>query len=277
MQIGIFAKTFAAQGALASLNAARDAGYRAVQFNLAILGGAAMPEAISPAICAEIAVARERSGVATVAVSGTYNMIHPDEAVRSEGFARLAVMIRTAPLMGIRLVTLCTGTRHPTDQWAQHPDNASAAAWHDLLTEMARAAALAEECDIDLGIEPELANVVSSAALARRLIDSLGSKRLKIVLDPANLFETATPDERRAIIADAVDRLADRIVMAHAKDRSADGGFAAAGSGVIDFRDFVRRLRAAGFDGPLVTHGLNEAEAPGVAAFLRRTVAEGAA
>jgi sugar phosphate isomerase/epimerase len=277
MEIGIFAKTFAAQGALASLNAARDAGYRAVQFNLAILGGASMPQAISPAACAEIAAARERSGVATVAVSGTYNMIHPDEAVRGEGFARLAAMIRAAPLMGIRLVTLCTGTRHATDQWAHHPDNASAAAWRDLLDEMARAATLADECNVDLGIEPELANVVSSAALARQLIDSLGSKRLKIVLDPANLFETASPEEMRAIIASAVDLLADRIVMAHAKDRSADGGFTAAGSGVIDFRDFVGRLRAAGFDGPLVTHGLSEAEAPEVAGFLHRVVAEGAA
>ena len=46
--------------------------------------------------------------------------------------------------------------------------------------------------------------------------------------------------------------LGDRIVMAHAKDRRADGSFAAAGSGVIDFRHFVRSLRDAGFDGPLV-------------------------
>ena len=277
MQIGIFAKTFAAQGALASLNAARQAGYSAVQFNLAILGGAAMPAAISPASCAEIAAAGEKSGVATVAVSGTYNMIHPDAAVRSEGFARLAAMIRAAPLMGIRLVTLCTGTRHATDQWAHHPDNASEAAWRDLMEEMARAATLAEDCDVDLGIEPELANVVSSAAMARRLIDSLGSKRLKIVLDPANLFETASLEETRAIIARAIELLADRIVMAHAKDRSADGGFTAAGTGVIDFRDFVLRLRAAGFDGPLITHGLSEAEAPKVAAFLHGVVAESGA
>lgn len=277
MQIGIFAKTFTAQGALASLNAAREAGYSAVQFNMAILGGASMPEVISPAACAEIAAAGAQSGVAMVAVSGTYNMIHPDEAARSAGFARLAAMIRAAPSMGTRLVTLCTGTRHATDQWAHHPDNASEAAWRDLLVEMERAATLAEECDVDLGIEPELANVVSSAALARKLIDSLGSKRLKIVLDPANLFETATSEERRAIIGGAVDLLADRIVMAHAKDRSADGGFVAAGSGVIDFQGFVARLRAAGFDGPLVTHGLSEAEAPQVAAFLHRVTAGGRA
>ena len=40
MQPGIFAKTFAATGALASLEAARRAGYAVVQFNMAVLGGA---------------------------------------------------------------------------------------------------------------------------------------------------------------------------------------------------------------------------------------------
>jgi len=272
MEIGIFAKTFAVQSALASLTAAREAGYAVVQFNMAVLGGASMPETIAPATCAEIAAASAQSGVAVAAVSGTYNMIHPDKAVRDDGFARLATLIRAAPRMGIRLVTLCTGTRHATDQWAHHPDNAGAAAWRDLMVEMERAAAIAEECNVDLGVEPELANVVSSAALGRHLIDALGSPRVKIVLDPANLFEIAPAAEARSIIAQAVDLLADRIAMAHAKDRRADGGFAAAGSGVIDFPHFVGKLRAAGFDGPLVTHGLSEAEAPKVASFLHRVL-----
>ena len=43
------------------------------------------------------------------------------------------------------------------------------------------------------------------------------------MLDPANLFETEPAEEKRRIIADAVDLLGDRIVMAHAKDRAADG------------------------------------------------------
>jgi hypothetical protein len=55
---------------------------------------------------------------------------------------------------------------------------------------------------------------------------------------------------RRAadLVARAVDLLADRIRMAHAKDRDAAGGFATAGQGVIDFGHFIGCLRAAGFD-----------------------------
>jgi sugar phosphate isomerase/epimerase len=102
----------------------------------------------------------------------------------------------------------------------------------------------------------------------------MNSKRLRIVLDPANLFEVADGAERHRLIDEAVDLLAAEIGMAHAKDRHADGSFAAAGQGVVDFPHFIGRLKAAGFDGPLITHGLTEAEAPGVGAFLRNVLEE---
>ena len=269
MQIGIFAKTFAVTGAVPVLKAVGDAGYGVAQFNMACVGLPSMPESISSAMTGEIAKASTATGVAIAAVSGTYNMIHPDPAMRADGLNRLAAIIRAAPLMGTRLVTLCTGTRDPQDQWKHHPENSSTGAWRDLLEELAKAVRLAEENGVDLGIEPELANVISSAEQAHRLISEMQSPRLRIVLDPANLFEIATVDESRAFIARAVDILGGRIVMAHAKDRRADSGFVAAGKGRIDFPHFIGCLRSAGFDGPLVTHGLHEDEAAGVAAFLR--------
>lgn len=273
MRIGIFAKTFAAQGALASLQAARAAGFDTAQFNMACVGLPAMPEAIAPEACAEIAAASRAAGVSIAAVSGTYNMIHPDLAQRADGLRRLAVLTGAARAMGTGLVTLCAGTRDARDQWRHHRDNSSPEAWRDLLAEMAKAVEMAEAQGVDLGVEPELANVVDSAAAARRLLDELRSPRLRIVLDPANLFEVARPDERREIIGRAVDLLADRIAMAHAKDRDAQGGFAAAGRGVIDFPHFLTCLKAARFDGPLITHGLREDEAPAVAVFLKQALA----
>ncbi|TIX52716.1 MAG: sugar phosphate isomerase/epimerase, partial [Mesorhizobium sp.] len=48
--------------------------------------------------------------------------------------------------------------------------------------------------------------------------------------------------------------------------------FTTAGRGVVDFPDFVARLKASGFDGPLVTHGLSAEEAPSVARFLKGLV-----
>jgi len=270
MRLGIFAKTFPGSDPLTVLGAARNAGYACVQYNMACAGLPAMPDALTPADTGTVAAASAETGVAIAAVSGTYNMIHPDPAVRATGLRRLGVLIDAAAAMGTGMVTLCTGTRDPDDQWRHHPGNALPDAWADLLAEMAKACAMAEARGIRLGVEPELANVVDGATRARALIDALQSPALAIVLDPANLFEVAPPQARRDLIARAVDLLADRIVMAHAKDRDPLGGFATAGTGVVDFPHFAASLRAAGFDGDLVTHGLTADEAPAVAAFLAR-------
>ncbi|TIP11789.1 sugar phosphate isomerase/epimerase [Mesorhizobium sp.] len=272
MQIGVFAKTFPGSEPASVLAAVRDAGFAVTQFNLACAGLPSMPDAVPSDAIRAIAAASDASGVALVALSGTYNMAHPDRAVRADGRRRLGAVIEAAATLSVPLVTLCTGTRNPDDQWAYHPDNADPLAWADMAGETEKALELAERHGVDLGVEPEQANIVTSAADAMRLIAEMGSKRLRIVLDPANLFEQANPEEARAIVAGAVERTAGHVAMAHAKDRFADGRFATAGRGVVDFADFVARLKASGFDGPLVTHGLSAEEAPGVARFLKGLV-----
>lgn len=274
MRLGIFTKTFAGSDPGTVLAASKAAGFACVQYNMACSGLAAMPDALSAQEVAAVAAASKASGVAIAAVSGTYNMIHPDPAVRAKGLARLEVLLQNAAAMGTGMVTLCTGTRDAEDQWRHHPDNGSAEAWRDLLAEMGKACALAEPLGIKLGIEPELANVVDTAARARALIDTLQSPALAIVLDPANLFEVATLADQRELLSRSVDLLADRIAMAHAKDRDAVGGFATAGKGVVDFPHFLGALKAAGFDGDLVTHGLAAEEAAGVARYLSGVLAD---
>ncbi|RWC33747.1 sugar phosphate isomerase/epimerase [Mesorhizobium sp.] len=269
MRLGIFAKTFPGTEPAAVLAVVRQAGYDTTQFNLACAGLPSMPDVVPAEAIASIRAAAQSIGVSLAALSGTYNMAHPDKAVRDDGIRRLAVVIEAAAALEIPLVTLCTGSRNAADQWAYHPDNATPDAWSDMAAEMEKALALAEDAGVDLGIEPEQANIVTSASDATRLIAEMGSKHVKIVLDPANLFEYATPGEARAIVAAAIDKAAGHIAMAHAKDRFGDGRFATAGQGIVDFPDFVARLKAADFDGSLVTHGLSADEAPHVAAFLR--------
>ncbi len=213
MQLGIFAKTFTATTPVVTLGAARAAGYDAVQYNMACSGLSSMPDEVPDGVANEVRAAADGSGVAVVALSATYNMIHPDPTVRRRGHERLRVLAGTARTIGTGLLTLCTGSRDPDDQWRAHPDNGSSEAWTDLLASMETALQIAENYDLLLGIEPEFANVIDSAVKARRLIDTLGSPRLKVVLDPANLFEVETKDRQRVIVASAVALLADRIVL----------------------------------------------------------------
>lgn len=277
MKLGIFAKTFDGTDPATVLRSVAEAGFACAQYNMACSGLAPMPDVIGPEQARVVAATAKEAGVEITAVSGTYNMIHPDVSVRQVGHRRLEELAKHCADMSTGLITLCTGTRDPIDQWRAHPGNNLPDAWRDLLEAMETAIEIAERYNIDLGIEPELANVINSAEKAHRLIAELGSPRLKIVMDPANLFEVATLEEQRSTVSAAVDLLADRIVMAHAKDRDADGSFATAGKGVLDYAHYLGRLKAIGFDGTLVTHGLAATEAAGVATFLRGILAGGSA
>lgn len=272
MDLGIFARTFPGNEPDSVLAAVAGAGFAVAQYNMACSGLDPLPESVPAEATAAVRTASAAAGVRIAAVSGTFNMIHPDPATRAEKLRRLAGLIAAAQSLGAPLVTLCTGTRDPDDMWRAHPDNATPEAWRDLATSIATAVEAAEGAGVDLGIEPELANVVASAEAARRLIDETGSPRLMVVIDAANLFEVASPEEQREIVARAVDLLADRIAIAHAKDRAADGTFVAAGQGVLDYPHYLACLKCAGFNGPLVTHGLAAAGAPDVARFLRQAL-----
>lgn len=274
MKLGILAKTFRGTAPVAVLSAARDAGYAAVQYNMTCSGLAALPLEIPGDVAAAVARASDQTGVEIAAVSATYNMIHPDAAVREKGRRSFQAIASVAHRMGTRLLTVCSGTRDPADQWRYHPDNANPAAWQEMCGEFSHLLAIAEAYDVEIGVEPELTNVVSSAERARQLIDTLGSDRIRIVFDAANLIEIASPEGRRRIIENAVDLLRDRIALVHAKDRRQDGQFAAAGEGAIDFSHYLMVLRRAGFSGALVTHGLTAGQARQVAVFLTSLVAE---
>ena len=212
MQLGLFAKTFEGHDPGTVLAAVQAAGYSATQYNLACSGLPAMPDAIAPEAAQAVARAAHAHGLSLTAVSGTYNMVHPDMAVRAAGHARLEVLAAACTGMGTRLITLCTGTRDPFDQWREHPDNATPAAWRDLLAAMEVALDIAERHDVLLGIEPELANVVSSAAKARALIAQLGSPRLRIVLDAANLFEAVSLETQRRTVSEAIEPVDSRMI-----------------------------------------------------------------
>jgi sugar phosphate isomerase/epimerase len=270
MQLGIFAKTFDGKSPGVVLPQVKAAGFTVAQYNMASSGLASMPDEISAIVIADIKSATQSSGIALNALSATYNMIHPDVATRESGHRRLAVIAKAAQALDIPLITLCTGTRDAIDQWKHHPDNSSTSAWSDLIQSMQTAITIADKYNINLGIEPELANVINSAAKARQLLDELKSPRLKIIFDPANLFETETVVEQRRIVSSALEHLSHDIEMAHAKDRTSSGEFVAAGTGVLDYPHFFSKLKQSGFNGPIITHGLSAAEAPKVCEFLRQ-------
>jgi sugar phosphate isomerase/epimerase len=273
MQLGIFAKTFSRDGLPETLDAVRDSGLQTMQFNMALTGAPSLPDQIPAELAARVREETVRRGLSIAAVSGTYNMAHPDPGVRADGQRRLAVLIAAAPAMGTSIVTLCTGSRDATDMWRRHPDNSTPRAWRDMLGSLEPALALAEAHDVTLAFEPEHNNVVDSAAAGRRLLDETRSVHLKVVIDAANLFSGGDLDRQPDTLREAFDLLGDDLVLAHAKDVRDDGSLVAAGRGDLDYDLYLALLGDAAGEVPLILHGLAESDVPGSIAFLQATLA----
>jgi sugar phosphate isomerase/epimerase len=136
---------------------------------------------------------------------------------------------------------------------------------------------MTEASGVTLAFEPEVSNVIDSAVKARRLLDELGSPRLKVVIDPANLFHAGELPRMSEILDEAFALLGRDIVLAHAKDLSHDGeaGHEAAGTGLLDYPRYLKLLKQMGFAGSLIIHGLREDQVAASVAFLRNAIGAG--
>ena len=277
MQIGIMADTFVRPTLEERLDAIVSYGVHSVQFSLTCVGLPPFPSHIDPGLCDRIHSEMDAHRITMAAVSGTFNMIHPDIQKREDGLRRLAVLASACERLGTSVITLCTGTRDPDNMWRRHRDNDSPEAWEDLSTSMQAACRIAEENGVTIAFEPEVSNVVDSAEKGRRLLDQMQSAHLKVVMDPANLFHRGELPRMHEILDEAFALLGDDIVLAHAKDLSQDGeaGHEAAGKGLLDYDRYLSLLSEAVPHVPLILHGLSEAQVQECITFLRR-VASGA-
>jgi len=220
----------------------------------------------------------------------TFNLIDP--TALKMGLSRLPELAKAAHAIGCDLLTLCTGTRHPKDMWAYHPDNQLPDAWHDMIQALRQVSRIAGRYGVRLAIEPETANVVCDAQAAERALLELGEDGdvFSIILDAANLYRPPSdPRKDYATIDEAVARLGERISLAHAKDiadpdiavhsgSDADGyTHVAAGTGILSYPRYLTALmrtpralaaRAHGRALPLVLHGLEEEQVATSIAFL---------
>ncbi len=251
----IFSRTYPSGRITEVLRAITDDGFAGAQMNLSSFGMASLPDRLDEATLIEGRKEAARLGVAMVALSGTYNMAHPDPDHRRLDRRRFANVLRAATVIGSPVVTLCTGTRHPADKWTAHPDNGSPETWADLRAELDWALTEAGALGLVLAVEPEPSNIVRDAKAARKLLDQLRADHLKIILDAANLIGVGGLARQPEILDEALDLLGDDVVLAHAKDIDRAGRVVAPGNGVIDLAAFTSALVAAGFDGPLVGHG----------------------
>ncbi|SEN99881.1 sugar phosphate isomerase/epimerase [Paenibacillus sp. OV219] len=274
MEIGIFAKTFSRSSVEEVFQAIRGYGIMTTQFNMSCAGLPPMPDHIDPDFAHSIRSACQHNQIEMSALSGTFNMAHPDASIREAGIDRLHVLAQACSTLGTSTITLCTGSRDRDNMWKLHPDNRSKKTWADMMHTIAAAVVIAEQYNIVLGVEPELANVVYDAKRAKLLLDELQSPNVKIVMDAANLYNPESGRSQNDILSEAFDLLGEHIVIAHAKDIIMDGHaeFVAAGAGMVDYHHYLQLLSVQHFTGPLILHGLSEDQVDSSLSFIRALI-----
>ena len=181
-----------------------------------------------------------------VAVLGCYlNLAHPDEAKLREFQSRYYGSLRVAALAGIGMVGTETGA--PNAAYKLDAETHGEAALQTFIRNLAPVVECAERCGVTMAIEPVWNHIVYNADRALRVIDSIGSRNLRIIFDPVNLLGMENVDDRGRVIGDAMDKLCDRIAMVHIKDFRREGGklvSVAAGTGEMDYTEILRFLKA---------------------------------
>lgn len=263
-----------------------DMGFECVQLAFASVGECdyeptkliEIPESVSIAAVDAITRASAKYGVSVVAVNGTWNMAHPDAAVREEGLRRCAGFLRAVADTGCSIASLCTGTRCREHLWRYDALNTTVSAWSDMSDSVRRMCDIAEKENVTLAIETEASNIINTPEKARKIMDETGSDKLKMILDCANLFGPgeASIESMRPMIDKAVKYFGSDIVLAHGKDiRPSDGiDFCGTGFGIVDFEYMLRALSGIGYTGDMVLHGIyDESDMPKCLMFMRGRLA----
>ena len=246
----------------------KERGFEAVQFAFSSIaeteytpnGQIEIPAVIPSAAIRAVAECAETYGIPVEVINGTFNMAHPDRDIREEGIRRFEILCRAAKELGAKYISLCSGTRNADHLWSPHPDNDTQEAWNDMLDTVSRCTKIAEEYGITLAVESEASNIISTPERARRLMDTVGSPNLKMILDCANLFHAgeAHKENVREILEHAFALYGDDIVLAHGKDiREGDGiDFCGTGLGIVDFAYTAALLEQYDFTGNMFLHGI---------------------
>ena len=90
-------------------------------------------------------------------------------------------------------------------------------------------------------------------------------------MDAANIFHTGELPKMREILDEAFQLLGEDISFAHAKDLDHDGeaGHLAAGTGLLDYQQYLSLLNEFVPNVPLILHGLSEQQVAGCVSFLQ--------
>lgn len=226
---------------------AREEGFRCVHLALSkCIPGVAFDEAaLTEGLAAHVRGVFRREEL-DIAVLGCYlNLAHPDPEKLRDIQSRYCGHLRVAALAGAGVVGTETGA--PNAAYKLDANTHSDAALRCFMHNLEPVVACAEHWGVSLAIEPVWNHIVHTPKRAREVLDSIGSRNLRIIFDPVNLLAAENLERRERVLGEAMELLCDEIAVVHIKDFVRAGETlksVAAGTGEMDYTDILRFIKA---------------------------------
>jgi sugar phosphate isomerase/epimerase len=292
MRVGVFTGYYEYGHAECARRIAAD-GLSTVQLDFKFPDIATTTEGITGEACRAIRRSFDAAGLGVAAVSGYVNLIAPDPERKRQAAARLDRILAHANLLGSPFVVTETGTKHPDDDWAAHPDTAKPGVYEEFRDAIGRAAETAARAGAVVLIEGAVGNVIDSPAAVARLFRDVPSPSLGLLMDPTNYLDASNLDRQGEVIAALFGpEIEPRVRVAHAKDvrRIRDGErrerhnhlpgvldpdaeWPAPGMGEMDYDLYLRLLARRHGDVAIILEHLEERDVPRSKRFVEERIA----
>lgn len=188
---------------------------------------------MTPGRAAEIAGIYRAAGITIDALGVYVTLIHGDAAERKANLAYFDTMMKLGQQMGVRMFLSEMGHYHPPGPAPAVPYDWQDEVWTTAVETGRELARVAEANNATVLLEPIYRSVLASAKRTRVFLEEVGSPRVRVQLDPANLLEANDLEEMFAQLKPWIGGI-------HAKDRKLHvTKGVAAGQGDLDYRKFV--------------------------------------
>ena len=185
-----------------------------------------------------------------IAVLGCYiNPVHPEPAARQNAIERFTEHLRYARDFGCSVVGTETGSTLPDSGFTG--DIYKEETFQEFIKTLKVLVSAAEKTGAIVGIEGVAdKNTIFSHERMTRTLEMIPSPNLGVIYDPVNFLPNDRISESNAIMEEAFQKFAPRMVAVHAKDYTVkDGkkvGTLPAGTGMLDYEllfDLIRHYK----------------------------------
>ena len=162
-----------------------------------------------------------RTGMRCVLLGCYLNLANPDEEERARTQDIYRAHLRFARMSGADAVGTETYA-HPGSAYTPSAAQ-SEEAFQFFLESLKPVLETAEEENVPLAVEPVYHHIISTPERAERMLESLHSDALRIILDAVNLISPAQAESPTPVVEDAIRRLGSRVCLLHMKDYLPEG------------------------------------------------------